>query len=470
MREVLEKAPNYRTLDPGERISLARSMVKVSTLAAELLAQEGDAEGEIQAQRPRQPQPLARAQGQPGFGAAADRVASTTRNVLNAVSFPRFVTDLVNGVFRAMLDSSQQQMQMYVQLLNSVSASAAGFEQSQFSLPQMRQWVADHFPDAVEYDLPELDPGEEPDPDEIADIRLRLKPGASMPGQDAIRATLGMDPTEAVDASNPEQLVPLARRYVARQRQQMLATMVMLGMNRIVIDSGRINASMRFHVDTRSAANQDRGSEFSMQNRIKAGASFGTGPWGASAEVESNIGYVSTERSQATEELNTGLELNSSVELNFRSDYLPLNQMAPASQAERIRNSSINPAAAPDPAVAQASRQQAQMQSERARAAGVNSALAGARAPMPASPPLQVPRPGTQPATTAPAPAAVPGATAPRATNAATPATAPAPVATAPRTSPPSSAVPPASPTPAPTAAPPAGAPATVPPVSAAPA
>ncbi|MGH8076103.1 MAG: hypothetical protein ACREPE_02095, partial [Lysobacter sp.] len=342
VRDVLENAPNYRSLGPEERLSLAQSMVKVSTLAAELIAEEGNAQGEIEA-RSQRPTPLARAQNQPDFAAAADRVASTTRNVLNAVSFPRFVTDLVNGVFRAMLDSSQQQMQMYVQLLNSVSASAAGFEQSQFSLPQMRQWVADHFPESIEYDVPELEPGEEPDPEEIANIRLRLKDGASMPNAEVIRAALGMEPTESVDASNPEQLVPLARRYIARQRQQMLATMVMLGMHRIVIDSGRINASMRFHVDTRSAANEDRGSQLNVQNRIKAGGSFGVGAWGASAEVESNIGYVSTQRSQNTEELNTDLELNSSVELNFRSDYLPLNQMAAASQAERIRSASINP-------------------------------------------------------------------------------------------------------------------------------
>ena len=82
--------------------------------------------------------------------------------------------------------------------------------------------------------------------------------------------TLGVPPEESIEASNPEQLVPFARRYLARQRQQQLATMVMLGMQRIVIDSGRINASMRFHIDTRSAASEDKGSEFGMKNRIKA--------------------------------------------------------------------------------------------------------------------------------------------------------------------------------------------------------
>jgi hypothetical protein len=52
--------------------------------------------------------------------------------------------------------------------------------------------------------------------------------------------------------------VPFARRTLARQRQQMLSTMVMLGMQRIVIESGRLNAAMRFHIDTRSDPTFDR--------------------------------------------------------------------------------------------------------------------------------------------------------------------------------------------------------------------
>ncbi|QDH70455.1 hypothetical protein [Marilutibacter alkalisoli] len=396
VREVLERSPNYRNLSTDERRSLARAMVKVSALAADLVAEEGQAQQDMQdnrmqGDRVRRTAPLARAQSQPGFGEAADRIASTTRNVLNAVSFPRFVTDLINGVFSAMIDSSTQQMQQYVQLLNSVSASAEGFEQSQFGLVQVRQWVADHFPDSIEFELP--DPDDEPDPEDIAETRLRLKSGASMPGEERVRATLGIPPEESVDASNPEQLVPLARRFLARQRQQMLATMVMMGMQRIVIDSGRINAAMRFHVDTRSAASEDRGSQFSLQNRVRAAGKFGVGPWGASAEIENNIGYVSTQRSQSTEEMNTDLELNSSVELNFRSDYLPLNRMAAQAQADRIRNASINPSAEVDPTAARTARLQAQHESERARRSAMDTAIDGAGRTSMADTPLEVPEP-----------------------------------------------------------------------------
>lgn len=408
VRDVLERAPHYQALTPHDRQALAQSMVTVSALAADLLAEEHAADQQIARTAPAV---LARAQQQqPAFGEAAQRIADTTRGVLNAVSFPRFVTDLINGVFRAMLDSNAQQMQQYVELLGAVSASASGFERAQFGLAQVRQWVADHFPEAIEYDPP--DPDDSADPDQPAQQRLRLRSGASMPVADDIRATLGLAEDEAVDASNPEQLVPLARRYLARQRQQMLATMVAMGMQRIVVDSGRINAAMRFHIDTRSAANEERGSQFNMQNRVKASGKFGMGAWGASAEIENNIGYVSTERSQRTEEMNTDLDLSSSVELNFHSDYLPLNQMAAQAQADRIRSATLNPSAdIPDPGAARTARLQAQLAGERERRSGMDAAIASAAAPRPASPspPDAAPTPATAarpPATTSPAAAA----------------------------------------------------------------
>ncbi|MBR0692734.1 methyltransferase domain-containing protein [Bradyrhizobium lablabi] len=389
VRGVLEQSPGYRGLQPDAQRALAQAMVKVSTLAAALIAEEAEADAAIA--RPALPRdraaprraPLARAQDAPEFGTAANRIAGITGNVLNAVSFPRFVTDLISGVFKSMLDSNAQQMQLYVKLLNDVSASAEGFEHSQFSIVGVRGWVAEHFPDQIEYDLPEVEPGDDPpDPEELASITLRLKPNASMPEPDALRAVLGLGPEESVEAGNPEQLVPLARRAIARQRQQMLATMVMLGMQRIVIDSGRINASMRFHIDTRSAASEDRGSQFGMQNRVKAAGSFGYGPWGASAEVENTISYVSTQRSQNTEEINTDLELNSSVELVFKTDYLPLERLAGGPQIERIKVNTLSPEAEMKAATdARTARDKANREAEAKRAEATTKAFAPALSP-----------------------------------------------------------------------------------------
>ncbi|XZG68941.1 hypothetical protein ACTSKR_09765 [Chitinibacteraceae bacterium HSL-7] len=395
VRDVLASAPAYAGMPVDQQRALAGAMVRVSALAADLIADEHAL--------PRMgAAPIAHAQDAPAFGTATDRIADTTRNVLGAISFPRFVTDLVQGVFRAMLDSTSQQMQMYVELLNNVSASAEGFANSQYSEEQVRAWVADHFPDQIEYEAPDLEPGETPDPEDAEPGRLRLKAGASMPDAETLRTVLGMEPGASVDASNPEQLLPLARRQIARQRQQMLATMVMMGMQRIVIDSGKINAAMRFHIDTRSAASEDRGTQFGMQNRVRAGARASLGPWGASAEVENTISFVSTQRSQRTEEINTDVELNSSVELNFRTDYLPLNRMAAQAQADRVRNASLNPTAeAGDAGAERRARQDAQRSSEHDRRSDVNTALTdGSRAPAP-SPPLTIPEPSAS--STAPA-------------------------------------------------------------------
>jgi hypothetical protein len=461
VREVLERAPGYQQLPDSSRKDLAQAMVKVSALAADLIAEENQAH--LQAFTDAEqatPAPLARAQEAPEFGTATDRIASTTRNVLGAVSFPRFVTDLVNGVFKSMLDSTAQQMKMYVELLNNVSASAAGFERTQFSTGAVRQWLAEQFPDQIAYQPPDQDPDFPPDPEEEPEeTRLTLRNGGSMPDAEALRAVLGLQPGEALDASSPEQLVPLARRQIARQRQQMLATMVMLGMQRIVIDSGRINASMRFHIDTRSAASEDRASRFGVENRVRASGSFGVGPWGVSADVQNTISYVSTQQSQRSEEINTELDLNSSVELNFHTDYLPLNQMAAQAQADRIRNATLNPAATPDPAAGRQARQAAQVAAEQNRRSSLDASL---RAPVGSHPsdPLPIPVRGGQ------ASGATPGATSRPAAGSTPGATPPAPAASPPAASQPAAAPPAAA---QPAASAPAAARTPVPPATATP-
>jgi hypothetical protein len=187
-----------------------------------------------------------------------------------------------------------------------------------------------------------------------------------------------------VPSGDPENLVPLARRQMAVQRQQMLATMVQMGMQRIVIESGRINASMRFHIDTRSAAHDDRGSRFDFQNQLNVAGSFGAGPWGVSASMQNTIGYVSTERTQTTEEMNTSVDLNSSVEVVFKSDYLPLNRMASPTQVAAIRQNSLNPA---EEERAAAAAQQARLQSQLTAEGARSTATVGALTPGKSTPP-----------------------------------------------------------------------------------
>jgi hypothetical protein len=230
-------------------------------------------------------------------------------------------------------------------LLNNVAATTEGFADLNLAPDRARAWLVEQFPTSFEISGSSGDSrsgfNDQPEPQ---DTTVQLRSGASMPSEEALRTALGLQPTESVSTGDPERtLVPLVRRYLARNRQEMLGTLVQMGMQRIVIDSGRINAAMRFHIDTRSAAESDTGSRFDLTNRINASGSFGVGPWGASASIQNTIGYVSTQQTRTTEELNTDLELNSSVELNFRSDYIPLNRLASSTQAQQITAHSRNP-------------------------------------------------------------------------------------------------------------------------------
>jgi hypothetical protein len=320
VRSLLLSSKAFNELEPEKRTELAESMVKVCHAAATLVREEVESDAQTRAPRQRAPAlAMAQSAGSAFSGVAAERVAGTTQQILNAVSFPRFVTDLINGVFKAMIDSSIQQMNAFVELLNNVASSTEGFADSQLSEDRARQWLVEH------YGSLQLVPSE--DGDEGGGLVVELREGASMPSAEALRTDLGLGPDESVPAGDPEALVPFARRHLAKSRQGMLATMVMLGMQRIVVESGRINASMRFHIDTRSVARDDRGSRFDMANQINAAGSYGFGAWGASASISNTIGYVSTERTQTTEEMNTELDLNSSVEVVFKSDYLPLNRL-----------------------------------------------------------------------------------------------------------------------------------------------
>lgn len=350
VRDLLSASSGYHTQDPATRRAIAGSLVRIANTALALADADATAPG---GQRP----VLAQAQnaGSEFSGVSASRVADTTRQILTAVSFPRFVTELINGVFRALNDSNQQQLNSYVELIQNVAASTEGFADANVGISGARAWLAERFPanfvvqgdQADDFGASQMSPEEraEAQAERDASTRLRLAPGASMPTESAIRTTLDLGPRDSVPGGDPENLVPLARANLARNRQQMLATMVMMGLQRIVIESGRLNASMRFHIDTRSAANDDQGSRLDVRNdlTVQAGAKFG--PWGVEGRMQNTIGYVNTQRTQTTEEMNTELDLNSSVELLFKTDYVALDRLAGGPAQERIRVNALNPEA-----------------------------------------------------------------------------------------------------------------------------
>jgi hypothetical protein len=388
VRDLLASSQAYHDLPPDDRTAAANAMVKVCQTAVSLMEEEARADLQVKSVSPERPRAIAAAQtaGQQFSGVSAAKVAGTTQAILNAVSFPRFVTDLINGVFRALVDSNRQQMASYVDLIRNVAASVDGFAEMSMGDAQARQWLVDTFPGSFEIQGgADEDTAPEDRAEENQSARVGLRAGASTPSEEAMRTAFGLGPEESAPSGDPERsLLPFARRTIARQRQQVLASMVMMGMQRIVIESGRINAAMRFHIDTRSTASDESGSKFNLENESSAKATY----WGVEMAMKNTIGYVSTQKQQSSEEMNTDLDLNSSVELVFKTDYLPLDRMAGKGQVDRIKVNTINP----DAEEKQASQErQARLQGARAADTARDSAIDAALKPSAPSPPPPTP-------------------------------------------------------------------------------
>lgn len=353
VRDALAAAEEIAPLDAPTRTELAHALVRI-TEAAKLLEKEacagpGPAEpSPIQpAREPEEaPAPPAAAMnaGEEFSGTAVDRMAGATRNVLEAISFPRFVGELVNGVFKAMLDTNQQQLQQYLELIRGVSQSLEGFSSLGGNDDAARRWLVERFPasfaiegeEAEDDDFPAMDDDDGPEP-------LRLISVGSPPSEEALRAALSLEADAEVPSGGGEALVPFVKRALAGNRQGMLATMIQMGMQRIVIDSGKITAGMRFHIDASSAAEDRQSSAFDARTDIAASGSASMGWWSASASMSSTIGMVRTSDTRTSEDLNASADLNSSVELNFRTDQVPLDRLASRMTQQRLTQNSLNP-------------------------------------------------------------------------------------------------------------------------------
>jgi hypothetical protein len=334
VRKALTAAPQFAEIDQPTQREIAHSLVRIAE-AARLLDQE--------AAKPRQ---TARAMnaGDEFSGTAVDRVAGTTRGILQAISFPRFVAELINGVFKAILDTNQQQLQQYLELIRGVSQSLEGFSSLGGNDDAARRWLVERFPGSYAIDgedeepdnFPSMDGEEDRDP-------LRLISVGSPPSPEALRAALSLEADAEVPSGGGEALVPFVKRALARNRQGMLATMIQMGMQRIVIDSGKITAGMRFHIDATSAAQDRQTSAFDTRTSVAASGSVGFGWWSASASLSSTIGYVRTSDTTTSEDLTASADLNSSVELNFRTDQVPLDRLAGEETQRRLTQNSLNP-------------------------------------------------------------------------------------------------------------------------------
>jgi hypothetical protein len=331
VRELLLRNSSYQALPQDARVSLAHDMVSV----ANAIVGGGLPGGVV----PTSATMLAAGENVPGSatpdlrpgdehvsGRPAQLGTDQFGRLVEKVDFPSFVSGLIDGVFNAIVSASIQQMEAYGELLKNVVKSVDEYMRDNISENQARDHLAERYPDHLEVDTsgetPQLKPKEDADdasmPDFLKDLNLPF-------------------PIDTLDETAAEEvLVPAARRRMALDRQQLLATMVLMGINRLIVTDGTIQASVIFELATREKLTQSGTAATQFDERVYERPGF----WGWFAPRYTRSGSsfnVTTTRSEASsEEINMKAKLMGNVNVRFRSETFPLERMGDIIQPRDI--------------------------------------------------------------------------------------------------------------------------------------
>jgi hypothetical protein len=304
------KVAQYVVLGPtGDNVPQAAKLVGAPAAARALADRPDDPAGQTSGER--------FAQG--GGAVAAQGGTAAFTGMVQAVNFPAFVAGLIDGVFNAIVTASIKQMDAYQKLVANVAKSVDEYMKDNITENAARDYLASRYPGHLQVDTsgdkPVLTTADSADDSDMPDF-----------GKD-----LGLkESVTSLDADTAEQvLLPAARRRMAMDRQQLLATMVLMGINRLVVTDGSIEASCTFTLATRDrvARHYDR----AMQYDRKTEYSESDGGWFSpdtsyTSTAEFQVSTHASEDSEAKVDLHA--KLGGKVNVRFKSETFPLDRMA----------------------------------------------------------------------------------------------------------------------------------------------
>lgn len=292
---------------------------------------QGAVAGQLAQKAPKQPPPPTGDEFSPR---AANEAARITRDTLNAIAFPTFVADLIKGSYNAIVEASIHQMEAYGALLANVAKTVDQFMADNITDNHARDYLVGTYPDKFKLDVSE------------EGAKVVVRDGADEGAKPDFKAQFGLsDDVDLSDEAAEEKLVPAARRHLARGRHQMLSTMVLMGINRIVVTSGRIAAKMGFRIDTRDKGTAQSASQFDFKNENMTAYTVGFGIGGVGGYNRNTVAYVSSSKKDSSDEIDVHADLTGEIELKFKTDYIPMERFAKPEMLAMIQGNTPNPTA-----------------------------------------------------------------------------------------------------------------------------
>jgi hypothetical protein len=373
VKELLGKSKAFARLSPDQRQQVARD----TALVADALV--GKTGPDMQSATPRamdapyimpaggdqstaETDPTARTPFQAG---AAREGAAVAGEFLKQVNFVDFVSGLIDGVFHSIVTSSIEQMQAYSKMVADVAKSLDQFRDENTTEDDGKDHLMEQFPDVFDMGMDDFSDSKKP----VLKLRDDVDQDSALKRVQNSLGGYADGNIDSIDVSDPEaqaKLIKAARSHIATARQQLLATMVLMGLNRIVVTTGKISAKIMYDFNASSQrhtsrvaqnmkyardmfgnlqtvtsvegdnSSDDTSGSDSSNTGYQSGQTGYTGTYDADYYTKGKYKYaqkpVMTAMSIAQEAqedvLTARANLAGNVEVNFKSDYLPLDKMA----------------------------------------------------------------------------------------------------------------------------------------------
>ncbi len=409
VRDMLTRSPAFLALSPEERRKVAHDTVNVFHFLgdqAPLQMAGGPAAAAMGASGP-----YAQAQRGDGFGGSGSQVntgsaqgqvpvtgvthtapeppegafragaaregAAVAGALLQSVNFVEFVGGLIQNVYVAIVDASIKQMQAYGEMVASVAKSVDEFKRDNITANQGRDFLVDQFPDLFDISTEGDFFGEgRGEPRVVLREGVDDREAAERVGREL--NLQGEQQPRGLDSDTLEKIiVPAAQMQLALSRQRLLATTLLMGLQKIVVTDGRISAKVMYNFRSKDVMSRrrravefdygdqvkttrrgawDRGDEGYQYDRSGSGddrkTSIDRGKRWSKGHYQSTTEPVIEMQSVTTESTTGSLEataaLAGAVDINFKSESVDLNKIADTIQMNQIQGAAgMMQAAAP---------------------------------------------------------------------------------------------------------------------------
>ena len=232
-------------------------------------------------------------------------------DLVDSVDFPAFVRDLLKSVFDANIEVMKAQTDDYIRLMKEATSGLAKFIK-QIDDTTAFAYLAENKPDEFNISLEEDEDGSE-------------------------KMSLTDPKGEAVDIGDNQVKAQImdAKIKMAQEHRAALREMVLMGLTRLVVDKGKVEAEVHFEFKgSRTGEKKDKAlnkTQTSSGTSARAstgliGKLFGGGSGGHTRSTRTTKFSVSSAKSTSEDELKA--KLRGFVDIQFSTDYFKLDNFA----------------------------------------------------------------------------------------------------------------------------------------------